>query len=128
MEPSTAPIENQTESPLDAIKTPKNAKEARYYYKHREEILVKQKAIREALKAARESDPEYQAKLKQREEEKAKKREENLKRRMQRERERKKERARETGREREQEKKLKEEEREKKRQAILENLTKTPGT
>lgn len=122
MEPSTTPIEIQTESPPDDIKTPKNAKEARYYYKHRDEILVKQKAIREARKAARASDPEYQAKLKQREEEKAKKREETLKLII----ERREEKAKEMLKKMEQIKIQKEQERENKRKAILEKLTKTP--
>lgn len=102
MEPSTAPTENHTETATDDLKIPKNAREARYYYKHREEILVKQKAIREARKAARLTDPEYQEKLKQREE--------KAKRKLH----------------IETEKKHKEEEREKKRKAILEKLTKPP--
>jgi hypothetical protein len=104
MEPTPEPTDSPTETPLDNIKTPKNAREARYYYRHREEILVKQKAIREARKAARQSDPEYQSKLLEKEE-KAKKRLDL-----------------------ENEKKRKEEEREKKRKAILEKLTKPPGT
>ena len=55
------------------IKLPKNCKENRYYYKHREEILEKRRL-------ARLADPEYQAKQKAREEEK-KRGEEDRKRR-----------------------------------------------
>jgi hypothetical protein len=55
-------------------KLPKNSKENRYYYRHREELLEKRR-----LK--RLQDPEYQAKLKEREEKKKQKEEEKKKQR-----------------------------------------------
>jgi hypothetical protein len=54
------------------IKAPKNCKENRYYYRHREELLEKRR-----LK--RLQDPEYQAKQKAKEEAKQKAKEEALK-------------------------------------------------
>jgi hypothetical protein len=52
-----------------SVKLPKNCKENRYYYRHREEILEKQRQ-------KRLEDPEYQAKQKAREEAKRVKEEE----------------------------------------------------
>jgi hypothetical protein len=43
------------------VKLPKNTKENRYYYRHREEVL-------ERKRQKRMEDPEYQAKIKAREE------------------------------------------------------------
>jgi len=51
------------------IKLPKNCKENRYYYNHREEILNKRKQ-------KRMEDPEYQIKQKEKEEKKKQKEEE----------------------------------------------------
>jgi hypothetical protein len=57
-------METQTATVTDAgVKLPKNSKENRYYYRHREELLEKRR-----LKLL--EDPEYQAKLKEREEKK----------------------------------------------------------
>jgi flagellar biosynthesis/type III secretory pathway protein FliH len=53
-------------------KLPKNCKENRYYYRHREEIL-------ERKKQKRLEDPEYQAKQKAKEDSKRAKEEEKLK-------------------------------------------------
>jgi hypothetical protein len=52
------------------VKLPKNCKENRYYYKHREEILEKRKQ-------KRMEDPEYLAKQKEKEDKKKQKEEEN---------------------------------------------------
>ena len=59
------------EQPIDKSeqKLPKNCKENRYYYRHREEVLEKQRQ-------KRLEDPEYQAKQKAREEAKRAKEEE----------------------------------------------------
>jgi len=56
--PSTA---EATEIVEDSVKLPKNCKENRYYYRHREEILEKKRQ-------KRLEDPEYQAKQKAKEE------------------------------------------------------------
>jgi hypothetical protein len=50
------------------VKIPKNCKENRYYYKHREEVL-------ERKRKKRMEDPEYIAKMKEREEKKIEKEE-----------------------------------------------------
>lgn len=52
-------------------KLPKNSKENRYYYRHRDEILEKKRQ-------KRLEDPEYQAKVKEREEAKKRKEEERV--------------------------------------------------
>ena len=48
-----------TDQPIEEIKLPKLTKEIRYYYKHREEILAKQRA-------KRMEDPDYAARQEQR--------------------------------------------------------------
>jgi len=52
--------------PVNEIKMPKNCKENRYYYRHREEILEKNRQ-------KRLNDPNYQAKQKEKEEKKKQK-------------------------------------------------------
>jgi hypothetical protein len=54
------------ESSGGGVKIPKNCKENRYYYKHREEVL-------ERKRKKRMEDPEYIAKMKEREEKKIEK-------------------------------------------------------
>jgi hypothetical protein len=60
------------EMDASGIKLPKNSKENRYYYRHREEILEKRRQ-------KKLEDPEYQAKQKEKEEKKRLKEEEKKK-------------------------------------------------
>jgi hypothetical protein len=95
-------MEQPTPVTDDGIKLPKNSKENRYYYRHREELLEKRRI-------KRLEDPEYQAKLKEREERKKQKEEEKKK-------------------QREEERKRKAEEKAKKKAELLGILPKTsPG-
>lgn len=64
--------QQQEPSESETMKLPKNCKENRYYYRHREEIL-------ERKRQKRLEDPEYQAKQKAKEEAKKAKEEEKLK-------------------------------------------------
>jgi hypothetical protein len=73
-----------TDQPIEEIKLPKLTKEIRYYYKHRDEILARQRA-------KRMEDPDYAArqeqrmKQKQEEEERKQERETIKKEKMERE-------------------------------------------
>ena len=68
------------------VKMPKNSKENRYYYRHREEIIARRRA-------KRLEDPEYQAKLREKEEKKKRKEEEAKRQKEERSRERAKKKA-----------------------------------
>ncbi len=59
-------ITSDATSVNSGIILPKNSKENRYYYKHREEILEK-------MKEKRMQNPEYKAKMEEREKKKAEK-------------------------------------------------------
>lgn len=82
--------ENEVVGEGTSVKLPKNCKENRYYYRHREEILEKKRQ-------KRLEDPEYKAKKEAREEAKRKreeeKKEENRKKALERSRERAKRKA-----------------------------------
>jgi flagellar biosynthesis/type III secretory pathway protein FliH len=67
----TEKLENNTISEIEDPKLPKNCKENRYYYRHREEIL-------ERKKHKRLEDPEYQEKQKAKEDAKKAKEEAKL--------------------------------------------------
>lgn len=75
MADSAAPAEAAAGTNLesnDVLKLPKNCKENRYYYRHREEILERQRK-------RRIENPEYQAKVKAREDARKKRQEETEK-------------------------------------------------
>jgi hypothetical protein len=57
-------VENEYVGEVSSVKLPKNCKENRYYYRHREEILEKKRQ-------KRLEDPEYKAKYEERQKKKA---------------------------------------------------------
>lgn len=60
--------ETPTATEMEGVKLPKNCKENRYYYRHREEIL--ERRLQKKLE-----DPEYQAKYEEKQKRKAEKEE-----------------------------------------------------